>query len=98
MTEDKYRDEQALVLRDQERTFVDIAHSLNVDGGRSAHAAFIRALRRHPLAERAQMRSREMMRLDAFNTRLRGRDDLSVEEIARRLRGLKHDRKILFEA
>jgi hypothetical protein len=37
-------------------------------------------------------------RLDALASRIRGRDDLSVEEVVRRLRGLKHHRETLFVA
>jgi hypothetical protein len=36
-----------------------------------------------------------MGRLDALSLRLQGRDDLSVEEIVRLLRGVKHQRKTL---
>ena len=37
------------------------------------------------------------MRLDAFSTRLRERNDLSTEEVVHRLPGLKHNRKTLFD-
>jgi hypothetical protein len=36
-----------------------------------------------------------MERLDALSLRLRERDDLSVEEIIRRLQGVKYQRKTL---
>jgi hypothetical protein len=39
-----------------------------------------------------------MARLDAVASRVRARDDLSGEEIVRRLRGVKHQRKTLFVA
>jgi len=96
LTEDLDRDEQALVLREQGRTFVDIARLLELDDGRAAHAAFNRGLRLRPRAERGQLRSREMARLDALTSRMRGRNDLGVEEVIRRLNGLKHQRKVLF--
>jgi hypothetical protein len=37
-----------------------------------------------------------MARLDALTSRMRGRNDLGVEEVIRRLNGLKHQRKVLF--
>jgi len=42
LTEDIDRDEQALVLRDQGRTYLAIAEVLDLDGARAAHAAFNR--------------------------------------------------------
>ena len=39
-----------------------------------------------------------MMRLDAVASCVRQRDDLSVEEVIRRLRGVKQQRKTLFVA
>jgi len=92
LTNDIDRDEQALVLRDQGRTYLDIAHILDLDGARAAHAAFNRALREPSRSERAWLRSREMARLDALASRMRGRHDLGVEEVVRRLRGLKRQR------
>ena len=98
MSKDMDRDEQALVLRDQSRSFVGIAGILELDGPRAANAAFNRALRRRPKAECARLRSREEARLDILASRVRGRDDLSVEEVVRRLGSLKHQRKTLFVA
>ncbi len=95
MTKDTGRDERALALRDQGRTFRDIAHILDLESARAAQAAFNRALRLCPRAEQAWLRSRERARLDALASRMRGRDDLSVEEVVRRLRGLKHQRETL---
>ncbi len=90
------RDEETLALRDEGRSFAGIAHILGLDNGRAANAAFNRALRSQPKAEQARLRSREMTRLDAVASRVRERDDLSVEEVVRRLRGVKHQRKTLF--
>ena len=42
------RDEPALVLGDQGRTFLDVARALDLDGARAAHAAFNRGLRLRP--------------------------------------------------
>jgi hypothetical protein len=98
MSEGMDRDEHAMVLRDQNRSFVHIAAILELDSPRAANAAFNRALRRRPKAERERVRSREEARLDALASRVRGRDDLSEEEVVRRLGSLKHQRKTLFVA
>ena len=98
MSTDMDRDEQALVQRDQGRSFVGIAGILELDSARAVNAAFNRALRGRPNAEQLWLRSRELARLDALASRLRGREDLSVEEVVRRLRGLKHQRQTLFVA
>ncbi len=95
MTEDIDRDEQALVLRDQGRTYLDIAEILDLDGARAAHAAFNRGLRLRPRAEQGWLRSRELARLDALATRMRGRDDLGVDEVVRHLRALKRQKDSL---
>jgi len=88
-------DERALELRDQGRPFGGIARILELDGPGEANASFNRALRLRPKAEQARLRNREMERLDALAQRLHGRQDLSVEEIVRLLRGVKHQRKTL---
>jgi len=97
-TTDTNRDEETLALRDQGRSFIGIAGILGLDSAQAANAAFNRALRRQSNAEQTWLRSRELARLDALTSRLRGRDDLSVEEVIRRLRGLKQQRKTLFVA
>ena len=89
------RDEEALALRDVGSPFVGIALVLGLDDARAANAAFNRALRRQTHAEQEWLRSREIVRLNALESRLRGRDDLSMEEVTRRLRALKHQRKML---
>lgn len=96
MNDETERDEQALVLRDQGRTFVDIAQILGLIDAHAANAAFNRGLRLRPRAERELLRSKEAARLDALTSRLRGRNDLGVEELVRRLNGLKRQRKALF--
>jgi hypothetical protein len=92
------RDEQALVLRDQSRSFVGIAGILELESPVAANAAFNWALRRRSKAEQARLRSREVTRLDLLASRVRGRVDLSAEEVIRRLGSLKHQRKTLFVA
>jgi len=92
------RDEQTLALRDEGRSFVGIAGILGLESDRAANAAFNRALRGRPNAQRAWLRSREVARLDALASRVRERDDLSAEEVVRFLLTLKHQRKALFDA
>ena len=98
MPDDVHRDEQALFLRDQGRSFAAIAGVLDLAGALEANAAFNRALRRRTPSEQAALRSREMARLDALGERLRNRDGVSEEELARQLHGVKRLRKTLFVA
>ncbi len=93
-----HRDEQALLLREQGRSFAGIARVLDLSGALEANAAFNRALRRHTPAEQAALRSREMARLDALGERLRRREGVSEDELARQLYGLQRLRKTLFVA
>ncbi len=95
MTKDTDRDDRALVLRDQGRPFGGVAKILDLDSAGAANASFNRALRLRPRAEQVRLRSRELERLDALALRLRERDDLSVEEIVRRMQGVKHQRRAL---
>jgi hypothetical protein len=96
MRKDTDRDLRALVLRDQGRPFTEIARLLELDGPAAAHESFTRALKLRPKAEQERLRSREMERLDTLASQLRGRHDLSGEEIVRRMRGVKQQRKTLF--
>ncbi len=98
MPDDLNRDEQALLLREQGRSFARIARTLDLGGAIDANAAFNRALRRHSPGEQVGLRSREMARLDALGERLRRRQDVSEEELARQLHGLQRLRKTLFVA
>jgi len=98
MTKDIDRDEQVLTFRDEGRSFASVALILGLGSAGAANAAFNRALRCHRMAEQAWLRSHEAARLDASATRLHGRDDLSVEEVVRQLRALKHQRQNLFVA
>lgn len=92
------RDEKALAFREEGRTFAAIARELGLHGTVEANAAFNRALRRKPSGEQDGLRQREMARLDALGERVRQRDDLSDEEVARRMRGLERLRKTLLSA
>jgi hypothetical protein len=98
MNKNLNHDEQALKLRDEGRSFVGIGAILEFESARAAYEAFNRALRGRPSAERALLRSREGARLDALVSRLRGRDDLSVEEVVHQLRALRRQRKVLLVA
>ena len=93
-----HRDEQALVLRDQGRSFTAIAQVLDLAGAVEANVAFNRALRRRSATEQAELRCREMARLDALGERLRNRQDMDDEVLARRLHGIQRLRKTLFVA
>ena len=66
MPEGRHRDEQALVLRDQGRSFAGIAEELDLAGAIEANAAFNRALRLRSAVEQAALRDREVARLDAL--------------------------------
>jgi DNA-binding transcriptional MerR regulator len=96
MPDEVDRDEQTLTLRDEGRSFAGIAEMLGLESAHAANAAFNRALRCRSRSQQEWLRSREMRRLDAVASRVRERDDLSVEEIVRRLRGVKQQRKTLF--
>jgi len=92
------RDEQALLLREQGRSFGGIAQVLEFADAIEANAAFNRALRRHSAGYQVTLRSREMARLDTLTERLREREDVSEEELARLLPGIQRLRKTLFVA
>ncbi len=98
MPDDVDRDEQALLLRDHGRSFVGIARVLDLGGAHEANAAFNRALRRHTPREQAALRSREMARLDTLSDRVRNRESVTEEELARLLPRIQHLRKTLFVA
>jgi len=96
MADEMDRDERTLALRDEGRSFAGIAQILGLEDAHAANAAFNRALRCRSRVQQEWLRSREMRRLDAVASRVRERDDLSVEEVVRRLRGVKQQRKTLF--
>src|SRR3984957_10061508 len=98
MRKDTDRDHQVLVLRDQGRPFADIAKLVGLDSPGAAHESFTRALKLRPKSEQERLRSREMERLDTLASQRRRRHDLSGEEIVRRMRGVKQQRKTLFFA
>ena len=71
---------------------------LDLSGALAANAAFNRALRRQTPGEQVALRSHEMARLDHLGERLRSREDVSEDELARQLHGLRRLRKTLFVA
>lgn len=89
------RDDSALTLREQGRSFVSIARTLGLGGAAQANAAFNRALRRLPADEQETLRSHEMARLDALGERLSQRNDLDEAEMVRRTKALDRLRRSL---
>ncbi len=98
MPDDVDRDEQALLLREQGRSFAGIARVLELADGTEANATFNRALRRHTPGYQATLRSREMARLDSLTERLRNREGMSEEVLAGLLVEIERLRKALFVA
>jgi hypothetical protein len=98
MPEGRLRDEQALVLRDRGLSFAGIARELDLAGAIEANSAFNRALRLRSAAEQSALRVREVARLDALSERLRTRQGVSEEELARQMHGVQRLRKTLFVA
>ena len=88
-------DEDALRLREEGRSFAAVARSLNLKRSNDALAAFMRALRQRPDAERAELISRERGRLDLLETRIRDRDKDDPTRLDRRLGALEKLRSSL---
>lgn len=65
-----------------------MARNLGLKRATDARAAFIRALRSSPEADRKDMVVREHQRLDALETRIRSRDAAEPEKMERRLEAL----------
>lgn len=85
MTDDIARDDEALMLRAQGKSFAAIAKLLGYDRAHEANAAFNRALRRKPAAEQATLRDQELARLDAMPAGIRARSSVDHEETVRKL-------------
>ena len=92
------RDEQSLALRDEGHSFVGIAGILGLDSARAANAAFNKPSADKPMLNRRGCEVARWRDSTPYASRLRGRDDLSVEEMDRHFRALKHQRKALFVA
>lgn len=82
-------DEDALRLREEGRTFASVARSLNLKRSNDALAAFLRAVRQRPDAERAELIGRERLRLDVLEARIRDRDKGDPTRLDRRLGALE---------
>ncbi|HLN42695.1 MAG TPA: hypothetical protein VK215_09585 [Acidimicrobiales bacterium] len=72
-----------------------MARSLNLKRSNDALAAFMRALRQRPDAERAELIGREKGRLDQLETRIRDRDKDDPTRLDRRLTALEKLRSSL---
>jgi hypothetical protein len=82
------RDRQALDLRAKGRSFAFIARELEFSRAVDANAAFNRALRRCPDAERGEVIAKEMKRLDALESADHS-DDGNADRRARAIKGLR---------
>lgn len=89
MPDDVDCDEQALLLRDEGRSFAAIVRVPNLVDVIEANATFNRALACHTLVEQATLRSWEMTRLDTLKERLREREDVNWEKRARPSPGIQ---------
>jgi hypothetical protein len=81
-------DSEALERRERGESFSAIARGLELRRTKDAIAAFHRALRSKPDAERAAATQGELMRLDRLEVRIRARDAEDPEKRDRRLAAL----------
>jgi len=93
MPDDVDSDEQALVLRDQGRSFAAPVRIPNLVDVIEADVTFNLALARHTLAEQATLRSLEMTRLGALKVPLSEREGVNWEERAPSSPGIQRLRK-----
>jgi hypothetical protein len=89
------RDDEALRLRVQGKSFAAIAGVLGYGRAYEANEAFNRALRRRPLHEQATLRVGELARLEAMADGIHDSRGLSPDEIASRLRAVERLRAML---
>jgi hypothetical protein len=88
-------EDKVLELRVQGRSFAGIAKTLGLGRPSQANAAFNRALRRKPPAERDALRGRELTRLDALADAVRAHPERGPDALARRLRTVARLRSML---
>lgn len=88
-------EERVLGLRETGRSFGAIAAELGMDRARLAHDAFRAAVARRSAEEQADLRGRELARLDSMAKRLAGRGDLSKGDIERNLAVIERLRALL---
>jgi AraC-like DNA-binding protein len=88
-------DEQALNLRETGQSYAAVARTLGLKRATDAQAAFVRAARSRPEAERAELSKREAIRLDQLEKRIRARDAEDPVKLERRLTALEALRQAL---
>jgi hypothetical protein len=82
-------DRDALVLREEGRSFAAIARSVGLKRATYARQAFLRELRSRPDEERQGLVEREQERLDQLEVRIRARDAAEPEKLKTRLGALE---------
>jgi hypothetical protein len=78
-------DEEALALREENRSYAWVARSLGFKRANDARQGFLRAFAKREGAERDALRRRELQRLDELEARIRSRDKAKPEKLAGRL-------------
>jgi hypothetical protein len=95
MSDEIAREDEALELRTEGKSFAAIAKRLHYERAPQAIGAFNRALRRKPTHEKAALRSGELARLDAMAERIRAKKRLKPEEVVSQLRVVERLRDML---
>jgi len=86
---------KVLALRESGMSYAAVARELRIDNAVDAQAAFVRAVRRQPEAERLELVGRESGRLDILESRIRADGASDVERTERRLVALEKLRSAL---
>ena len=90
-------DEEALALREENRSYAWVARSLGFKRANDARQGFLRALAKREGADRDALRGRELNRLDELEARIRRRDESEPDKMAGRLVALDRLRQELPE-
>jgi len=90
-------DEEALALREENRSYAWVARSLGFKRANDARQGFLRALAKREGAERDALLRRELKRLDELEARIRSRDESEPDKLAGRLVALERLRQELPE-
>jgi len=90
-------DSKAVELRRQGRTFGKIAQELNLERSSAAIAAFSRSLDRRPKAEKEELLSEELRRLDRLSARVRKTFPNDAKEVARRIKIVERIRALILK-
>ena len=88
-------DEEVVQLRETGQSYAAVARTIGLKRAMDAQAAFIRAMRSRPEAERLALSQRESMRLDQLEKRIRTRDAEDPVKLERRLVALEALRQAL---